>query len=179
MRHTFQTEQWVPYPVELVFAFFANPENLPRLMPPWQHARIERASYATPPAHGAPADGAFAPSQAAGAGSTMTISFRPVPFSPIRMRWDAQITEFVWNSHFCDVQRERGPFAYWHHCHRVSAQSREGVAGTMVVDDLEYEPPFGPLGELAHTVGLRRQIESIFAYRQRHLPTLLARLTQN
>ncbi len=40
MRHTFQTEQWLPFPVELVFAFFAYPENLPRLMPAWQKARI-------------------------------------------------------------------------------------------------------------------------------------------
>ena len=36
MHHTFTSEQWLPYPVEPVFAFFANPENLPRLMPKWQ-----------------------------------------------------------------------------------------------------------------------------------------------
>ena len=41
MRHPFAAEQWLPYPVELVFAFFANPQNLPRLMPAWQKARIE------------------------------------------------------------------------------------------------------------------------------------------
>jgi hypothetical protein len=27
-------EQWVPFPLERVFLFFADPRNLPRLMPP-------------------------------------------------------------------------------------------------------------------------------------------------
>ena len=29
MGYTFQTEQWLPYPVEDVFALFADPRNLP------------------------------------------------------------------------------------------------------------------------------------------------------
>ncbi len=64
MRHTFQSEQWVPYPRERVFAFFADPANLPPLMPAWQRARVEKAP------------------DAAGEGSLITISFRPVPFFP-------------------------------------------------------------------------------------------------
>ena len=43
MRHSLQTEQWLPYPRERVFAFFADPGNLPPLMPEWQRARVERA----------------------------------------------------------------------------------------------------------------------------------------
>ena len=53
MRHTFQAEQWLPYPVELVFAFFVNPQNLPPLMPGWQKARVEEAALVSPPAGGA------------------------------------------------------------------------------------------------------------------------------
>ena len=49
MRHFFQAEQWLPYPIETVFAFFANPENLPPLMPAWQKARIEKLSIVPPP----------------------------------------------------------------------------------------------------------------------------------
>ena len=29
MSQQFQTRQWLPFPVELVFAFFANPVNVP------------------------------------------------------------------------------------------------------------------------------------------------------
>ena len=129
MRHTFEAEQWLPYPIEVVFAFFANPENLPRLMPGWQKARIEEATFAPPPPRptGVPVvRGVFA-----GQGTRMTISFRPFPFSPIRVPWDAEIDQFVWNDHFCDTQL-RGPFAFWHHCHRVSSETRKGVAGTLL-----------------------------------------------
>ncbi len=170
MRHTFEAEQWLPYPIEVVFAFFANPENLPRLMPGWQKARIEEATFAPPPPRptGVPVvRGVFA-----GQGTRMTISFRPFPFSPIRVPWDAEIDQFVWNDHFCDTQL-RGPFAFWHHCHRVSSETREGVAGTLLRDQLEYEMHFGSLGELAHRLFARRQIETIFAFRQQRTAALL------
>jgi ligand-binding SRPBCC domain-containing protein len=170
MRHFFEAEQWLPYPVEVVFAFFANPENLPRLMPGWQKARIEEAMFAAPPAH--PQPGIRLRGIAAGQGTTMTISFRPFPFSPIRVPWDAEITEFAWNERFCDVQA-RGPFAYWRHCHSVTAETRDGVAGTLLRDRVEYEMHLGKLGELAHTLAGRRQIASIFAYRQRRTAALL------
>ncbi|MHB1022358.1 MAG: SRPBCC family protein [Acidobacteriaceae bacterium] len=176
MRHTFCSEQWVPYPVELVFAFFANPENLPCLMPRWQKARIEEAQFTPPPPRPQPQDSAlWLRSFAAGAGSRMTISFRPFPYSPMRLPWEARITDFVWNDHFCDTQ-PRGPFAYWNHCHRVLSETRDGIPGTLVVDDLEYELPFGGLGEFAHKLFVRKQIGRMFAYRQTCLLQILQKI---
>jgi ligand-binding SRPBCC domain-containing protein len=170
MRHNFQAMQWVPYPIEKVFAFFANPENLPRLMPSWQKARIESAKFITPP-NSAEHD---CRSPAAGKGSTMMISFLPFPFSPFRLTWEALIVEFEWNIHFCDEQ-PRGPFVYWRHCHRVSEEDRSGVSGTLITDDLVYEIPLGIFAEPAHFFFVRKQIEGIFAYRQKRLMELLAR----
>lgn len=175
MRHTFQAEQWLSYPVELVFAFFSNPENLPRLMPTWQNARIEEASFAPPPPR-PPGTPHFA-GVMAGAGTRMTLSFRPFPFSPIRVPWDAEIDEFVWNDHFCDTQH-RGPFAFWHHCHRLTPETREGKPGTLLRDELEYELPFGLLGELAQKTLFPVQLCSIFAYRQKRTVELLGMLTR-
>jgi hypothetical protein len=34
MIHRIQFEQWAPIAIEKVFLFFANPSNLPRIMPP-------------------------------------------------------------------------------------------------------------------------------------------------
>lgn len=167
MRHRIEMQQWVPYPLEQVFSFFANPQNLPPLMPHWQQARIDTATIVAPPGrpqHAQPA---------AGVDTRMTISFRPLPLSPVRMRWQARIAAFAWDDHFCDEQLT-GPFAYWLHCHRVEAASQEGVAGTLVTDDVTYEMKFGPLGELANRLGGAWQMRSLFHYRQRQLLRLLA-----
>jgi ligand-binding SRPBCC domain-containing protein len=165
MRHSYHTEQWLPLPIDRVFAFFADPANLPRLMRPWQMARIDNARIVPPPE--APAD-----ARIASTGSHLTLSFRPIKRLPFRMKWHAAISEFVWNGHFCDRQI-KGPFAYWSHCHYVSRASRNGIDGTLVADDLEYEVPFGFAGHLAHRFLIRRQIESTFAVRQQRLLQIL------
>ncbi len=176
MRHTFQAEQWLPHPIEQVFAFFANPENLPRLMPSWQKARIEEASFAPPPPRPAESSAKF-PGIVAGAGTRMTISFRPFPFSPIRIPWHAEIDEFVWNDHFCDTQL-RGPFAFWHHCHSLHSEDRvnqHGVnsAGTLLRDHVEYEMHFGPIGEIAQRLFVEAQFKKMFEYRHQRTAELL------
>ena len=172
MRHRLTFEQWIPFPVAQVFAFFANPDNLPPLMPSWQKARIDTASIlppAAPPRH-------HASTQAAGVGSRMLISFRPVPFAPVRMQWDARIAEFAWDHHFCDEQLS-GPFAYWRHCHRLRVEDRGGESGTVVTDDVTYEMKFGPLGEIGNMLGGSLQMQSLFHYRQRQLVKLLTAAT--
>ena len=162
MRHRFQTEQWVPYPKEQVFAFFADPANLPPLMPGWQQARVENVNYVSPPA-------SAADKVVAGAGSLITISFRPVAGVPLRMKWDAYIAEFRWNDFFCDEQR-RSPFKYFRHCHRVWEERN----GTVVSDGVEYELPLGVLGDVANGLAMKRQIRTLFSFRQKMLPALLA-----
>jgi ligand-binding SRPBCC domain-containing protein len=175
MRHTFHAEQWVPFPIEHVFAFFANPENLPRLMPPWQKARIEEAAFAPPPP--TPPGGRSYPGVVAGAGTRMTLSFRPFPYSPMRVPWDAEISEFVWNEHFCDIQH-RGPFAYWRHCHRLTPETRilesgSLSPGTLLRDEVEYEFPGGPLGDLAAKTFAPVQFRYLFKFRQERTAALL------
>jgi ligand-binding SRPBCC domain-containing protein len=180
MRHSFQTAQWVPYPITQVFAFFADPENLPRLMPGWQRARVEKQTLVAPP-DAAPPEAA--PPEAdchpmhftrpvAGIGSAISILFRPFPLSPILMRWDARIVEFEWDDHFCDEQAQ-GPFAYWRHCHRVFNETQDRIQGTRIVDDLVYELPLGIFSEPAHALIVRRQITAIFRHRQQRLLELL------
>lgn len=173
MSYSYHFEQWLPNPVEEVFTFFANPDNLPLLMPPWQKTRIEKASIVPAPRSGATST---SPAEAAGVGTRLTLSFRPFPLSPIRVRWETEITEFSWKGHFCDRQIS-GPFAYWHHCHRLRSIDRAGIDMTLIVDHVEYDVPFGPLGKFAHSAFLRRQIEETFAFRQRQVAKILAQVT--
>jgi ligand-binding SRPBCC domain-containing protein len=173
MTERFETRQWVPFPVELVFAFFANPANLPHVMPPLLETRIEDARIAPPPARPVHPD----PSRrflsvAAGPGSEILITFFPIPWVPKRLSWMTRITEFVWNSHFCDEQ-VRGPFSQFHHRHGIQAEEREGQEGSLVSDEIEYALPYGFIGRIGGALVRRKLIQS-FAYRQKRLPEILA-----
>jgi ligand-binding SRPBCC domain-containing protein len=166
MSFTLQTEQWVPYPADAVFAFFANPENLPALMPEWQKVHIDQASIVSPPRAGAS-------TPMAGIGSRITVSFRPVAGLPFRVRWQAEITELIPNTLIADRQIQ-GPFAFWNHTRRIRSVDRAGINITVIVDQVEYEPRMGFLGRVANALFLRRQLERTFAYRQARLTELLA-----
>jgi ligand-binding SRPBCC domain-containing protein len=172
MTERFETRQWTPYPVELVFAFFANPANLPHLMPPRLETRIEDARLVPPVARPAAADPARRfRSVAAGVGSEILVSFYPLRWFPRRASWQGRITGFEWNSHFVD-ELMRGPFTLFRHRHDIRAETREGVEGTLVADTIEFELPYGFLGRLAALL-VRRQLKSAFAYRQDRLPEIL------
>ena len=150
-----------------MFLFFANPENLPRIMPPSTGTRID-ARRLVPPKETA---SAHTPNLA-GVGSEIVASFRVVPFLGIRATWIARITEFEWNRHFADIQVQ-GPFRVWRHRHELQAATRHGVAGTTVSDKIECQVGFGVIGETALKIVLARQIASTFRYRQGVLPQLL------
>lgn len=178
MRYTFSTTQWLPYPVELVFAFFANPANLPHLTPKWQRARVEDLRLVPPPPRPVAENPAHRfQSTAAGAGSELIVSMRLMPGLPMRAGWQVRIAEFVWNDHFQD-ELLKGPFAYWRHTHRIvrEEQPHDGTGatdGTRLTDELEYELPLGPLGSLAHALFVRRQIAATFAFRQQKILEIL------
>ncbi len=161
-------EQWVSFPIERVFAFFSNPENLPRIMPAASGTKLIALNRMPPPA--APAD--TVSEEATGVGSTIVTSFRVFPPLPIRAQWIARITEFEWHHYFADVQ-DKGPFKSWHHRHEFVAQARGGVAGTLVRDVIDYEVGFSFVGAIANALFIRRQMENTFAKRQQTLPKLL------
>jgi ligand-binding SRPBCC domain-containing protein len=162
-------EQWVPFPLERVFGFFCNPENLPRIMPASSGTKliVLNRMPSPPPPQGVTGD------KAAGPGSTIVTSFRVFPLLPFRARWIARITDFQWNDYFADVQ-EKGPFKSWHHRHEFHAETRREVNGTLVCDAIDYEVGFSFIGTIANELFVRRQMEHTFRERQQTLPKLLA-----
>jgi ligand-binding SRPBCC domain-containing protein len=167
MASRLEFEQWVPFRIERVFAFFSNPDNLPNLMPAASRTKLT-AIHRTP----SPPVLHLATEKAAGVGSTIVTSFRAVPFLPFRAHWIARITEFEWNHYFADVQDE-GPFRSWHHRHEFIVQERDGVMGTLVRDVIDYEIGFSFVGASVNALFVRHQIERTFAERQKTLPKLL------
>jgi ligand-binding SRPBCC domain-containing protein len=172
MIHLVQFEQWVPVPIERVFLFFANPGNLPRIMPPQSGTELVRVKLVPPP--DIPGESATVTDRTplAGAGSEIVTSFRVVPFLPFRRQWTALITEFEWNHHFADIQK-KGPFKSFHHRHELREETRDQARGTVVRDLIEYDVGFGWLGEIAQRIFVSRQLQGTFEYRQKALERLL------
>jgi len=163
-----QFEDWVPFPLSRVFAFFSNPDNLPRIMPAASETRIDQLQLVPPPSPGSDAS-----PRAAGVGTVIVTSFRVFPFLPLRALWIARITEFEWNHYFADEQ-QKGPFKQWHHRHEFREKTHNGVTGTIVRDMIEYEVGFGRLGALADSLFVTPQMRNTFAQRQQILPRLLS-----
>jgi ligand-binding SRPBCC domain-containing protein len=70
---------------------------------------------------------------------------------------------------FVDVQ-EKGPYALWRHRHTFSDIGR---GNTEIKDRVEYAMPFGPLGEVAYHLFVKKSLAQIFDYRTRELEAIL------
>ena len=140
--HVLTREQILPGSPEEVFPFFGDALNLEAITPPWLGFRVT-----TPQ----PLE------MAAGTLIEYRLRLHAVPIS-----WRTTIA--VWDPphRFVDVQL-RGPYALWHHTHDF--EPAEG-GGTLMRDTVRYALPLGALGEVAHRVLVRRDLERIFDFRR-------------
>jgi ligand-binding SRPBCC domain-containing protein len=168
------TEHWLRADLTRVFTFFSDPQNLPRLMPASMGVRLESLQL-QPPQDAATkkvVESGMDPERIAGPGSLIQISFRLVPFLPIRGKWIAEILEYEPLRYFLDRQRS-GPMKRWEHRHSFRAESRDGIAGTVVRDEVDYKLPFGPVGHATDALLIQRMMQRTFSSRQKELERLL------
>jgi ligand-binding SRPBCC domain-containing protein len=139
--HRLVRTQRVEAPLDEVFAFFSEAENLDLLTPPFLRFRILT-----------PTPIAMRPD----ARIEYALSLFGVP-----LRWRTRIT--VWESgvRFVDEQ-ESGPYARWVHTHTFEPVD----GGTIITDRVDYALPFGPLGALAHATFVERTLARIFDFRR-------------
>jgi ligand-binding SRPBCC domain-containing protein len=88
----------------------------------------------------------------------------------VPVSWLTEITRWDPPHAFVDEQLE-GPYALWHHTHTFEP-TPDGA--TLMRDVVRYRVGFGPLGALATTLVVRRDVEAIFAFRAERIPALLA-----
>jgi ligand-binding SRPBCC domain-containing protein len=138
--HELRREQLVPRPVDETFAFFAQARNLERITPPWLHFDV------------------LTPAGAEMATGTI-IDYR-LRLHGIPLRWTARIEDWRAGREFVDRQIH-GPYRLWRHRHEFSPHPD----GTVVRDHVSYALPFGPAGEVAHALGVRRDLDRIFSFR--------------
>lgn len=82
----------------------------------------------------------------------------------VPLQMTSRITEMQTPDYFVDEQ-VKGPFRRFRHVHVFSQDS----AGTTMVDRIEFEAPFGPIGRLAEKLVLGRYLQRLIETRNRHL----------
>lgn len=135
--------QQVPVELERAFEFFADPQNLAEITPPWLHFRILEA-----------------PERARrGALIRYRLRIKGVP-----VRWLTEITEWRPPHTFTDVQLS-GPYRLWEHTHRLTAVA----SGTEIYDHVRYRVPGGAVVD---RVLVRPLLVEIFDYRRDRIAEL-------
>jgi hypothetical protein len=138
--HVLEREQWIPAPLDRVFAFFSDAGNLEAITPPWLGFRI-----LTPQPIAMRADA--------------RIEYR-IRLAGVPLRWRTRIARWDPPRGFVDVQ-ERGPYALWEHTHAFVSRGD----GVHMSDVVRYALPLGPLGGAAHALAVRAALAAIFDYR--------------
>jgi ligand-binding SRPBCC domain-containing protein len=166
MSQRFEAEQWIAAPLPRVFAFFADPHNLPRIMPPSQGARLLKLNLVRPRlSAGEPT---VETDRMAGVGTEIIFKFRALPHLPLHEKWTAVITDFTLNQLFRDTQKQ-GPFRRWTHTHSFEVKIVGGREGTLIHDVVDYEVGFGVIGIFLEKVMFQRMMRSTFDHRKRAL----------
>lgn len=144
--HQLIKTQKVPADLDTVWAFISRPENLKAITPPYMGFDIRTPNLPEIMYPG------------------MIVHYKVSPVAGIKLSWVSEISHIREKAYFVDEQRS-GPYAMWHHEHAIEAI--EG--GVLMTDIISYKLPLGPLGDLAHWLFVRRQLEGIFAYRKQAL----------
>jgi hypothetical protein len=139
--HLLERRQLLEQPLEDVFDFFAEARNLERITPPWLSFEV------------------VAPEPVQMATGTL-IGYR-LRLHGLPLRWTSRIEAWKPGSGFIDRQ-VLGPYGLWHHQHSFERTGR----GTLIGDRVHYGMPLGPLGEIAHPLFVRGDLERIFDFRQ-------------
>jgi ligand-binding SRPBCC domain-containing protein len=119
-----RSRSWVSAPIEAVFAFFDDPSNLSRLMPPPVSIRVDRVEPSPPQA-----------------GSTFEFRYG---IGPVQRRWVVRLLERIPPERMVD-ETISGPMERFHHAHSFT----RAVSGTWIDDVVDYHVgPDGPVGDV-------------------------------
>lgn len=151
--YTLNTSQKLPLSPEKAWEFLSSPYNLKDITP--SHMGFEIINGVKPE------DKMFA---------GQIIAYKISPLPGMRTEWVTEITHVKDGEYFIDEQRF-GPYALWHHLHRIYPIP----GGVLMEDTVHYKLPAGILGRLMHMLFIRRKIESIFEYRFNKLESMFGK----
>ncbi|QWX84910.1 SRPBCC family protein [Cellulophaga sp. HaHaR_3_176] len=103
--------------------------------------------------------------------SGQIIQYTVSPFPGYKTRWVTEITNVNEGFYFVDEQRF-GPYQLWHHKHFLKTTPN----GVEMEDIIDYKVPFGILGQLANSLFIKKQLKTIFKYREEKLIKLFGKV---
>jgi ligand-binding SRPBCC domain-containing protein len=148
-------EQRLPISVEEAWDYFSAPSNLNNITPDYMRFQVTSE----------------APESLGRTYAGQIITYKVRPILGIPLNWMTEIKHVREHEYFVDEQRF-GPYRLWHHQHLFKAIP----GGVEMVDLVHYKLPFGFLGNLAHGLFVRRQLEDIFDFRYRTLEERFGKL---
>jgi len=154
-RHgVLECSQWLPVARPTVFAFFAEAHNLERITPPFLRFRIVDMST---------------PRIEHGTRIRYRLRLHGLPFA-----WTSCIDVWEPPDRFADTQL-RGPYAHWYHLHTFDTEGD----GTRLGDHVTFRLPFAFLHRTPVLEWVARDVQRIFAFRQRVIEELLVPTTRS
>jgi len=138
--YSLNRSQTIRRPINEVFRFFENPENLKKITP----KKLGFLLLTPTPIEM----------------KQGTLIDYTIKVHGIGMRWTTLITEFNPPYKFVDVQL-KGPYSYWHHTHGFKTIEN----GTVMSDKVVYALPLRFIGRIVHALLVKRQLQKIFDYR--------------
>lgn len=134
--------QWIPRPNAAIFSFYSDAKNLEKITPSWLNFNIVNL-----------------PERELHAGDRIDYKLK---IHGIPVRWQSSIDTWQPGQSFVDRQL-KGPYREWIHTHTFE----ETQHGTLILDEVIYEIPFGPVGDLARELFVKKDLKEIFSFRQK------------
>jgi len=144
--HELRREILLDAPCEALWDFIATPKNLNQMTPPDLDFQIvselPERMY-----------------------NGLTILYRiRIPWFGTH-RWLTEIKHIREGISFVDEQR-LGPYRLWYHYHQVESL---GTYKTKMIDHVTYALPFGPMGNMVHSLKVKQMLGDIFDFRRAKL----------
>lgn len=149
MKHELYREQQLNCDLQTAWDFFSSPMNLPKITPKDMAFTVLSEQKTNKIFEG------------------MIIDYTVSPLLGIPLKWKTRITSVIPNRSFTDFQ-EKGPYKLWNHHHEFIPNEK----GVFMIDKVDYELPFGVLGNIAHALFVKKKLEKIFNYRFQILENL-------
>lgn len=149
MKHELYREQQLNCDLQTAWDFFSSPMNLPKITPKDMAFTVLSEQKTNKIFEG------------------MIIDYTVSPLLGIPLKWKTRITSVIPNKSFTDFQ-EKGPYKLWNHHHEFIPNEK----GVLMIDKVDYELPFGLLGNITHALFVKKKLEKIFNYRFQILENL-------